>query len=115
MIVFSNEEPISVTLDTGDPNRPAVFHFRPMTFGEIRRVGKLKAEIDAAQDADGKLDVIASTLTRPLIGWSILDVEGNPVPFEPKTLMDFLPQPRVAELIRKLIEAQQPSAGERGK
>lgn len=115
MIVFSNEERIPVTLDTGDPARPAVFYFRPMTFGELRRIGRMKVELDAACDVDGKIDVIGRVLTTAMIGWTITDVDGNAVPFEPATLLDFLPQPRVAELIRKLVEAQQPTGEDRGK
>lgn len=115
MIVFTNEDTISVSLDTGDPRRPAVFQFRPLTFGEMRRAAKLKEQIDAASGIDAKIGAIESVLIVPLVGWTVTDRDGNAVPFEPGGLLDWLPQPRVAELLQKMIEAQSIGRADRGK
>jgi|GEM_PF-3685332 len=115
MIVFSNDERIVVTLDTGDPNRPAIFYFRPMTLGEFSRISNLKAELEASPTVEGKIKLIADILTFAMTGWSVRDTGGADVPYQPETLIDWLPRAKVNHLVEELLKAQSPSGDDRGK
>ena len=106
-VVFCNEERITVTLETGQT--PAHFYFRPLTFGQMRRLVSLKDDFKAAGDADRSTSLLTDAITSTLEGWDITDTSGAKVAFDKSALLDFLPISKVGELLTKLIAAQTPS------